>query len=714
MRLYTRVCTVLAFLSVCACHTQQIDRKALVSRHNITQTRFDAFSALTVGNGEFAFTADLTGMQTFPLHYEKGITLGTQSQWGWHAFPNVEGYELDEVKKPYLVGADSIDYVYQFKQGTDARKVLASEWLRENPHRLHLGLIGLEVEKSDHTPLAFSDIQNARQELNLWKGTLHSYFEIEGIPVAVTTVCHQEQDIVAFKIQSAWINKGALKVKLQFPFVAKGNTNPGYDFSSEDLHQSTVLEASAHHAVLRHQIDTTTYYATVCWNGTANIEQGANHTYLVAPKRGHELEFCVRFSPDPPSSKMPHFAHTAANSALEWAKFWKSGAAVDFEGSTDPRAFELERRIVLSQYLTKIQCSGSLPAQETGLTENSWYGKFHMEMYWWHAAHFILWNRPELAQQSMPFYFTAYPKAKSTAQQQGYEGARWQKMTGPTACESPSTVGPFLIWQQPHLIYLVDLLYRCHHRDPEILKQYQELIEGTADFMASYARWDSLGQRYVLGPALNSAQERFDPVTTLNPSFELAYWHWGLQTAQKMRVLQHLPPKDTWQNVIDGLADLPVSEDTYLFAESAPDSYTNPKYLTDHPIIMGVLGFLPVTEKVDVQTLERSFYKANQLWDWDSCWGWDFPLACMCATMLQKPEMAIDLLLMDSPKNHYFVNGHNYQRETLTLYLPGNGALLTAVSLLCTYRDQNGRDGFPQNGQWNVKYENMMPLHEGQ
>jgi hypothetical protein len=35
--------------------------------------------------------------------------------------------------------------------------------------------------------------------------------------------------------------------------------------------------------------------------------------------------------------------------------------------SKDKRAIELERRVVLSQYLTAIQCSGSMPPQETGL-----------------------------------------------------------------------------------------------------------------------------------------------------------------------------------------------------------------------------------------------------------------------------------------------------------------------------------------------------------
>ena len=59
---------------------------------------------------------------------------------------------------------------------------------------------------------------------------------------------------------------------------------------------------------------------------------------------------------------------------------------------------------MLSQYLTAIQCAGRYPPQETGLTFNSWEGKFHLEMHWWHAAHFALWDRLELLERSLGYY----------------------------------------------------------------------------------------------------------------------------------------------------------------------------------------------------------------------------------------------------------------------------------------------------------------------
>lgn len=40
--------------------------------------------------------------------------------------------------------------------------------------------------------------------------------------------------------------------------------------------------------------------------------------------------------------------------AEHWQRFWESGAAVQLAGTADPRARELERRLVLSQYLTAV------------------------------------------------------------------------------------------------------------------------------------------------------------------------------------------------------------------------------------------------------------------------------------------------------------------------------------------------------------------------
>ena len=52
-----------------------IDRRALVERHAPVLRAFDAESPFSVGNGESAFTLDVTGLQTFPDAFEKTIPL---------------------------------------------------------------------------------------------------------------------------------------------------------------------------------------------------------------------------------------------------------------------------------------------------------------------------------------------------------------------------------------------------------------------------------------------------------------------------------------------------------------------------------------------------------------------------------------------------------------------------------------------------------------
>jgi hypothetical protein len=85
-----------------------------------------------------------------------------------------------------------------------------------------------------------------------------------------------------------------------------------------------------------------------------------------------------------------------------------------------------------------VNCSGDRPPQETGLVYNSWFGKFHLEMHWWHAVHFALWDRLPLLERSLTWYQSILPMARATAQLQGYEGVRWPKMASPDGRDSPA------------------------------------------------------------------------------------------------------------------------------------------------------------------------------------------------------------------------------------------------------------------------------------
>ncbi|MBV9081065.1 MAG: hypothetical protein JOZ62_00195, partial [Acidobacteriaceae bacterium] len=406
-------------------------------------TRPDPLTALTLGNGDLGFRVDVTGLQTFAGDYDSGVPLGTLSQWGWHSFPNPQNYTLKDVLRNYDTHGRPVPYAgsYEHDPNVPERVKNAVSWLRENPHRIDLGRIGLVLKHSNGAAVAIRDLANIHQQLELWSGRVESQFSIDGTPVEVVTVCHPDRDVIAVEIRSPLLRDKRLGVFLAFPY-ALGAFGRAADWNSPERH-TTELTTGNRRADIKHVLDSTEYFATIAWSEEATLAAAGVHRYeIFAPAQDH-LQLTISFAPRR-QTVLPIFAQTSAAAAEHWKDFWSSGGAIDLSGSTDPRARELERRIVLSEYLTAINSTGELPPQETGLEMDSWYGKFHLEMYWWHAAHFALWGRPELLERSMAWYVKVQPLAEQTARRQGYAGARWPKMVGPDGRESPSDIGDFL------------------------------------------------------------------------------------------------------------------------------------------------------------------------------------------------------------------------------------------------------------------------------
>jgi hypothetical protein len=330
-------------------------------------------------------------------------------------------------------------------------------------------------------------------------------------------------------------------------------------------------------------------------------------------------------------------------------------------------------------------------------------------MHWWHATHFALWDRASLMEESVEWYSTVTDKAKATAAWQGYQGARWQKMTDPYGDESPSNIGAFIIWQQPHPIYLAELLYRNDSRTT-LLNKYKDLVFNTADFIASFVKMRD--GKYHLCHPLIPAQEIFKPTETDDPAYELQYWYYGLATAQEWRKRLGMPEEESWNNILRDLAPLSIKDSLYLPNATTPDAYTDDQYRRDHPAVVGAFGFLPWNDRLDSVVMKNTFDNIMNRWEWETTWGWDYPLLAMTAARLHKPDQAINALLMDVQKNTYLINGHNYQDTRLRLYLPGNGGLLAAVAMMAAGWEGNEVEspGFPKNGKWNVKWEGLREM----
>ncbi len=727
-----------------AASAQRIDRHALVSRHDPRFTTLDPHAPVMLGNGELGFTADITGLQTFADRYSPLAPLLTMAQWGWHSFPNPHGYtEKDGLQMVAVPGRGQQPYAYM-KSWADGDVNPAFGWLRANPHRIALARLSLV---SGGSAVRFADIAATDQRLDMWTGTLTSRFTYRGTPVTVVTRVVSGRDAVAVEISSPLVARGELGLAVGYPGVAPAINPDPSNWTPRAGEATRIVSQAPGTWRIERTLDATRYWSTIAANGT--VSTATDGRFLVQG-RGRSLRAIVTFDQRANAPAAPAFDTVPSAVAAQWRSFWTDGAAIDFTGSTDPRASELERRVVLSQYLSAINGAGSLPPQEEGLFSNSWFGKFHLEMHPWHQAWQALWGHPELLERSLAWYNRTLPAARAEAARHRVTGAWWPKMVGPEGRNSPSLISPFLMWQQPHPILLAELTWRAQ-RDPAVLTRYGEIVEQTATLLATWPL-DRNG-RLDLGPPIIPAQENYDPLTTRNPTFEVEYFRWAIGVAQAWRERRGLARRPDWDRAIARIAPPAMRDGLYLPAESVPDFWKTaasdlcrghadaPSCANrDHPSFLMAYGFIPGA-RIDPAAMRRTFEAMERNWDVRQTWGWDFPMIAMTAARLGERERAVDWLFADRKNNQWgptgmtprvHVEAHaaelvpksagaggvalaanpdgpGYARAAET-YFPSNGALLFAVGMMAGGWDGSTgpAPGFPAKG-WRVRSEGLAP-----
>ncbi len=685
--------------ALAADRARPIDRQGLVTRHNVVITALNDKSPLQVGNGEFAFGVDVTGLQTF-------VPFNTMSHWGWHSMPLPPGQRPEDFRGQLW---DTHGRMVRYRIANPQQPAL-SHWLASNPHRLNLGRIGLVLLRSDSRAAAPTDIRNPRQELDLWSGIITSRFQLDDEPVSVQTCCHPLLDAVAVRIESPLVARGRLRVALDFPYGDDRSfaVHVG-DWNHPERHQTTMTLRGSTRADFERKLDADSYHVALAWETGAAL-QGPNrerpHHYELSGKGTQRLAFLAAFSPSPLPKELPAVEATFQASSKHWPAFWNSGGAIDLSASKDGRWRELERRIVLSEYLLAVNEAGSLPPQESGLVNNGWYGRFHFEMYWWHAAHYALWDRWPLLNRSLGVYRRFLALARQRANEQGYRGARWPKCTGPDGREWPHPIHALLIWQQPHPIFFAELDYRAHPTRAT-LEKWRDVVFDTADFLASYAWRDEKTGHYDLGPPLYVVSENTNPETTRNPAFELAYWRFGLRTAQAWRERLGLSRSAEWDKVLGNLSPLPVEDGFYVLDEGVRSMWS--KWNFEHPALIGIFGMLP-GDGVDRPSVERTFNRIVQCWNFHRTWGWDFSMLAMCGARLGQPGKALDLLL--HPAGGFQFDERGLASGGPFPYFPSNGGLLYVVAMMAAGWDgapHRNAPGFPHDGTWTVRWEGLKP-----
>ena len=679
---------------------EPIDREAVVKRHRVCTTGTLLKSPAQVGNGKFAFGMDITGLQTF-------VPFNTLSDWSWHSFPLPEGMRAEDYR-PVAVETHGKKIAYELRNPDQPE---LSEWLTKNPHRYNLGRIGFRLLREDGTEAREIDLGNARQEIDLWTGVVYSRFELNRKEVKVRTVCHPDKDMIGVSIESELLNDGNMSIYLDFPYP-DGRYFKHYIGRYETVsgHTSTFEKLAPNSVRITRTMDDTHYYATLDWTGPATFSRESEkaHTFLLQPRHTSTFSFTCCFSPEPVADVTEPVASIERKSAASWEKYWRSGAAVDLSGSKDPRWLELERRIVLSQYLMRANESGLFPPQESGLVNNGWFGRFHFEMIWWHGVHYGLWNRMECFDNYLNVYKDFMPKALERAKSEGRSGARWPKCTGNFNREWPGSAHAYLIWHEPHPIYFAEMQYR-QKPAPETLEKWKDVVLNTADYMADYLFYDKKTKQYVLGPPVVVVSENTDPLQTINPIFELGYFRYGLRTALEWADRLGLSEKRTkkWKEVLSKMAPLPVADGVYTTYEGIPDMWT--KYTYEHPALTGVYGMLP-GDGVDLPTFKHTLEKVCKEWQFNRIWGWDFPMLAMAAARTGQPALAIDMLM--HPSAGFQFDEHGLATGGPFPYFPSNGALLTAVAMMCGGWDgsEGEAPGFPKDGSWTVRYEGFVPM----
>ncbi|GKT57340.1 six-hairpin glycosidase-like protein [Colletotrichum tofieldiae] len=689
---------------LCSLIEAKIDRQKVVQAFNPRRNASSPETPLQVGNGNFAFGADITGLQTFS-------PFATMSTWGWHNFslPTTPGQSSIE---DYL-GTEWWTHgrLVQYNMANPSNNDIAN-WLRENPHRINLGTIGFLFGDSHGNVTITEDmLSNKDQTLDMWTGVIHSSFTYNNHTVKVETWADPASDTVAVSVDSKLLSSGELSVFFDFPYPTNDKFGAPFvgAFNQTHKHNTSLSTCGGgdNQAKIHHDLSTAQYDLRLEWNvasgkGTINAPTDGSHRYVLSVTGTNTLRFTANFAHSNPAGHSK-FDPVVEASREWWPAYWSEGAFIDMTATANPNATELQRRTIQSQYLVAVNSASDYPPQGAELTPQK------MEMILWHTLQFARWNHHDLLARSLPHTYTRLlPSSLARASTQGYAGARWGKMTDPSTIDAPGEINTLLIWQQPHAMYFAEIEYR-HAPSQETLEKWNQVLAATADFMASYAFRNETTGFYDLGPPMYPVSENTNPNATVNPTFELAYWRFGLDVAISWKHRLGEPVPGAWTTVRDNLAPLPVVDATYPVYEGVQGMWTNITTVQDHPAMSGIFGLLPPPASgpaLNRTVLENTAARIWELWDLDESFGWDFPMLAMNSLRLGDAPRAVEYLL--HPTFQFDDAGYPLGGTRVpTPYFPSSSSLLLAMAMMAGGWDGEEGQRFPEG--WDVVVEGFVP-----
>jgi hypothetical protein len=280
MTIKTIYCFLFVFLICVNCcrNNSKTDRYAFITKYNIENSSIESLNSLTIGNDEFTFSVDITGLQTFPESFSGGKSLQTIAEWDW-------------------------------PDGNDPK----------NQSRFNLGIIGLNILKENGKEISINDIKDPVQKLNLSTGEIDSRFNIEGVPVHVMTVCHPDYDMISVKIISNLLGMKRLRIRINFSTLASSSSvNNVNSFES----YTTKILSDTNNLVIFNRSQNKDNYNVIIWCNDADMEKVSTEQYYLDPSKADSVySFSCQFLKNLETGRIQTFGETEAASKKKWGKF---------------------------------------------------------------------------------------------------------------------------------------------------------------------------------------------------------------------------------------------------------------------------------------------------------------------------------------------------------------------------------------------------------
>lgn len=588
-------------------------KKSDIIKYNLKFNHIDSKNPVTIGNGDFAITLDQTGTQSLYEIY-KDIPLSTMSNKNWF-------YKDKKDIKPSYV--DGKAYML-FNLDNDPNYQIN----RQYPFKYSF----MQILLYDNDKLIdINNIKDVKQELDLYKGIVTSSFNYKEKINKTISFIYQDHDEFNFKLQSDNLN---LALKFNYPSYTKN----GYRL---DILPNVLVKEDR---------------ITLLYDdkNSLSFKLKSSSNYQIVENTLIFDDNNVSFS----------LALDEIKEGKLLDEFWKcdNGIIIDNE--------ELVKKMVLSKYLLHVNSTGIYPPQESGLTYNCWNSKFHLEMHLIHSLWNIYNNHVGDLVKSFDYYLSIMPSSLKRASLNGYKGLRFPKMTGPDGEDSPSNIGPLLIWQAPHILFMLQEIYYLYNKE-NIIKKYEPLISGTIDFMISFLTLND--SKYQMLDPLLEACESIPLDRCQNPSFELEYWRYTLERQPKIDTVLYGHQRYDYLDITSKIITPKEDDGIYLKTYGVIDKYDLYK---DHPTEGFLMSFFK-SKIVDKEKMVKTIDYILKNMDLSSYWGWDFPFLGLSLLNCGEIEKSIEVTQLNTINNQYLYNGYNTSpRDDLKVYLPGNGAFL--------------------------------------